>query len=755
MPAASRLGRQAKPQNQDGVSRRSDVSTPKKAPEFFVARFSDDWIDDSGYSIAIQDTLPITDPESLTELRTSTLGRNDRATQRVRGELDALDKSTAQGRAFAIQKMVFLGLLQMNEGNFTGADAWFAQAQNVDPDSPQLLRANIEALRGVAALRRGEAENCVACCNEASCIFPLSELAIHQYPSGSLEAIERFTAYLQQRPDDLGVQWLLNVAHMTLGTYPSQVPKPYLISLDRLNTTSTVGRFANIAARTKLSTRGENMAGGLIVDDFDGDDRLDIFYSTIDPTQGCALFVNRGDGTFEKKTTTAGLDEQVGAENCIHSDFDNDGDLDVFLIRGTWEVPRRPSLLSNDGSGTFTDVTIKAGLAEPISSETAAWADYDLDGDVDLYLGGEFDPSNPKPINLGRLYRNNGDSTFSNVGKEAGVLNEGFCRGVTWGDYDNDGLPDLYLSNQGQVNRLYHNNGNGTFTNVAKELGVEEPLNSYACWFWDYDNDGLLDLFVTGSAASLSQVIKSQLAQPAIGERPRLYHNEGTRFVDVSRQAGLDRVWLPMGSNCGDLDNDGYLDFYLGTGSPPYSSLMPNVLMHNLGGLRFEDVTMASGTGHLQKGHGIAFADWDFDGDLDLFLEAGGAVPGDRAHNALFENPGHGNHFIRLKLIGKRSNRSAIGARVRVQILTADGPNSIHRLIGPGSSFGNNPLSPVIGLGQAQSITSIDVEWPGGGRQTIKEVGLDQAIEIIEDQDGFRPLNSRILTVPLSNIKVE
>src|SRR5205085_6390713 len=114
---------------------------------------------------------------------------------------------------------------------------------------------------------------------------------------------------------------------------------------------------------------------------------------------------------------------------------------------------------------------------------------------------------------------------------------------------------------------------------------------------------------------------------------PRLYHNEGGRFTDVTVEAGLDRVWLPMGSNCGDLDNDGYLDFYLGTGSPPYSFLMPNVLMHNLAGRRFEDVTTSSCTGHLQKGHGIAFADWDRDGDLDIFLESGGATPGDKAHN--------------------------------------------------------------------------------------------------------------------------
>ena len=724
------------------VSRKSgsNVSRPAQAPEFFVPLYSDDWLDDSGYGIAVQDTLPVTDPNSLAEIQTSARGRTDRAITRVKKELDALDLRKPQDKAQAIQKMVFLGILHMNEGQFAQADAWYAQAQAVDPNCPRLLRANIEALRAVAALRQGEADNCVACCNEASCIFPLASQAVHQFPTGSRMAIERFTSYLDQRPDDLGVQWLLNVAHMTLGQYPDQVPKPYRIPLEPFRSGANIGKFPNVAAATKLAARGENMAGGVVVDDFDGDNRLDVFYSTIDTEQGCALFINRGNGTFEKRTTQAGLDDQVGAENCVHADFDNDGDLDVFLIRGTWEVARRPSLLLNDGNGRFEDVTMKAGLARPISSETAAWADYDRDGHLDLYLGGEYDPKSPKAINKGRLYHNNGNGTFTDVAEQAGVLNERFCRGMSWGDFDNDGDPDLYLSNQGQPNRLYRNNGDGTFTDVAKEQGVDQPIESYACWFWDYDNDGMLDLYVTGSSASLSQVIKSHLGRPAVGERPRLFHNEGGRFCDVAKESGLDRVWLPMGSNYGDIDNDGFLDFYLGTGSPPYSSLMPNILMHNRGGQRFDDITTSSGTGHLQKGHGIAFADWDADGDIDLFLEAGGAVPGDKAHNALFENPGQGNYFIRLKLVGTKSNRSGVGSKVRIDVTGPEGKRSIHRLIGPGGSFGNNPLSPTIGLGKAEVIDAIEVQWPSGGKQTVHGLKPNIAIEITEGTEGFKPL---------------
>jgi hypothetical protein len=271
---------------------------------------------------------------------------------------------------------------------------------------------------------------------------------------------------------------------------------------------------------------------------------------------------------------------------------------------------------------------------------------------------------------------------------------------------------------------------------------VIEPIASYGCWFWDYDNDGRLDIFVTGSHATLSNVIKSHLGLPTSGERPRLYHNEGSgRFVDAARTAGLDRVWVPMGCNFGDIDNDGFLDFYLGTGAPPYSYLVPKILMHNVGGQRFEDVTTSSGTGHLQKGHGIAFADYDRDGDLDLFIELGGATPGDKAHNALFENPGHGNNWLTLKLLGTRSNRWGVGARVRVDVSGPSGPRSIYRDINTGASFGNNPLIPTIGVGRAAPIADVEITWPRGAvHQLVRGVPLNCAIEITEGHDGFRTL---------------
>jgi hypothetical protein len=707
-----------------------------------IPLFSANWIDDSGYEFARTFALPVQDPSSLEEIRTTATARFTRGLAEVKRQLDGIDRRSADGRVRATQLAIEMGLLHLAVGEFSEADRRFAEAQSIDGALPRAFWANLEALRGIAALRRGETDNCVACCTESSCVFPLTRDAVHRSRAGSTEAVRRFTNYLEQRPDDLGVRWLLNIAHMTLGTYPDGVPRSQLIPIGPFQSEGDIGRLPNVAARVGLDARGENMAGGTIVDDFNGDGLLDVFYSTIDPARGCGLFVNRGDGRFDDRTARAKLEAQVGSENCNHADYDNDGDLDVLLLRGAWEFPLRPSLLRNDGTGVFTDVTESAGLSAPLATESAAWSDYDGDGDLDLYIGGEYSPQKPDPRNYSKLYRNNGDGTFIDVAESAGVLNERFCRGVCWGDADNDGRPDLYVSNMGFANRLYHNNGDGTFTDIAESAGVTEPIASYGCWFWDYDNDGRLDLFVGGSQASLTEVIKSHLGMRTGGERPRLFHNEGNgQFVDVAPTSGLDRVWVPMGCNFGDIDNDGYLDFYLGTGAPPYSFLVPKVLMHNVGGRRFEDVTTSSGTGHLQKGHGIAFADYDGDGDVDLFLECGGATPGDKAHNALFLNPGHGNRWLKLKLVGTRSNRSAIGARVRLDVTGPQGRRSIYRDITAGASFGNNPLTPTIGLGRAGSTADLEITWPReGAHQIVRAVPLDRAVEITEGRDGFRTL---------------
>ncbi len=730
-------------------------SSSTKVPGASGPKIPTDWdasFDDSGYATAFRFSKPIADPSSLAQMRESVIGRGQRGIEYFQNLLQKTRRQYPAGPAAVAAIDLVIGSLMMHEGRWSEASDYFAAAQSVDPSRPALFRAKLDALRGVAALRRGEIENCVACCNEASCIFPLAAAAVHQRTAGSREAIVHFTIYLKRYPEDLGIQWLLNLAYMTLGEYPGGVPPQLLLPLGRFaKANDDPRRMVNVASRVGLNARGESMAGGCLVDDFDGDGRLDVFMPTTDPDRGALFLRNRGDGTFEDVSDKAGLAEQVLSLNAYHADYDNDGALDILMLRGAWEAPRRMSLLRNRG-GVFEDVTLAAGLDEPISSQAAGWADYDNDGYVDVFVAGEFDIQKPEYLNLSRLYHNRGNGTFEDVTAKAGVTNGRYGKGVAWGDYDDDGLPDLYVSNFAQGNRLYHNQGNGKFVDVATVLRVTNPMAGFACWFWDYDNDGKLDLWVNPNNATLSEVIADQLGRPATGERPRLYRNVGPSepFRDVTAALGLDRVVLPMGSNFGDVDNDGYLDIYLGTGRPSYSYLMPNVLLRNNGGRRFEDLTAATGTGHLQKGHGVAFADWDGDGDADIFVQAGGAAPGDRAHNVLFQNPGNGAHWITVKLVGTRTNRAALGAKIRVDLTGRDGGVvSRYRTITTGSSFGGNPLACTVGLGHAAEIVAVEVSWPTSQtRQTFRGIPIDRVIEITEGRHEFRVLRRQPIAVP-------
>ncbi|HLH27915.1 MAG TPA: FG-GAP-like repeat-containing protein, partial [Acidimicrobiales bacterium] len=307
--------------------------------------FSDVWVDESATLLATRCEQTETDPSSLAQVGAARRGRAERGIAWTREKLARLGppKSDDEARR-AAQYWIDIGGLQMFDGRFEEAMASYRTAREVHPPQPALFGANIEALLGIAALRKGETDNCIACCTDASCIFPLAPAAVHQQPAGSREAVRHFTAYLEKRPEDIGVRWLLNIAYMTLGEYPEKVPARYLIPMERLNSRIDVGRFRNVAARVGLDALGDNDAGGCIVDDFNGDGRLDVLMTNLDPERGPGLFINRGDGTFDERSKPAGLTDQVGAANATHADIDNDGDLDVLLLRGGWERPKRPSL---------------------------------------------------------------------------------------------------------------------------------------------------------------------------------------------------------------------------------------------------------------------------------------------------------------------------------------------------------------------------------------------------------------------------
>jgi hypothetical protein len=597
--------------------------------------------------------------------------------------------------------------------------------------------------QGVTALRRGETENCVMCRGESSCILPIVPAAVHTNPTGSRLAIRHFTEYLQQFPDDLGVRWLLNLAHMTLGEHPDKVEPRFLIRLDHfLKSEFDIGKFRDIGHRVGVNRF--NMAGGAVMEDFDNDGRLDLAVTAFDPAQSMAYYRNAGDGTFEDRTEPAGLIPLLGGKYLVQTDYNNDGRMDLFISRGAWFLlPMPQTLLRNDGDGKFRDVTREAGLSEAVNSTSSRWADYDNDGRLDVLIVCERQSN--------RLYHNRGDGTFEEVSARARVQQEphAFCKGADWIDYDNDDYPDLFINNLKGDAQLFHNNRDGTFTDVTVSMGIDGPRNGFPCWAWDYDNDGWLDIFATCYDYKLADVVNGLIGEPYGGLQNRLFHNvNGNRFEDKTKEAGLNQAFATMGSNFGDFDNDGFLDFYLGTGDPDLSTLVPNRMFKNVGGSRFSEITASSGTGNLQKGHGVACGDWDRDGDVDLFIEMGGAIIGDRYHNILFQNPGQGNHWLTVKLVGKKTNRAAIGARIKV-VTAGDQPLTVHRHVSSGSSWGANPLEQHVGLGKAGTVATLEVHWPTSGTtQVFHDIPADQAIEVTEFAPGYRKLDWKPITAP-------
>jgi len=596
--------------------------------------------------------------------------------------------------------------------------------------------------RALCYMRLGEQENCLTNHTIDSCLVPIGKGGFHKLPRGSQGAIAVLSELLTEDEKDLDARWLLNIAYMTLGEYPDKVPPKWLIPPKVFESDYDIKRFPDIAGEVGLDVDG--LAGGSIAEDFDGDGNLDLMVSNWNLKGQLRFFRNNGDGTFTERTIEAGLKGLTGGLQIMQTDYNNDGFPDVYVMRGAWlgAAGHEPkSLLRNNGNGTFEDVTESAGLLSLHPSQTATWFDFDGDGWLDVFIGNETTPTDTNPC---ELYHNNHDGTFTECAEEVGVAVTRFVKGVTSGDYNNDGRPDLYLSTRNGPNILFRNDGPSTnggkwkFTDVAAHAGVTEPMTSFPTWFWDFNNDGLLDIMVTGySISSVGDIAADYLGLPHNGEKARLYKNNGNgTFSDVTVSARLDKLLHAMGANFGDLDNDGWLDFYLGTGDPDLRTIVPNRMFRNVEGKFFQDVTTSGGFGHIQKGHGISFADFDNDGDQDIFEVIGGAYTGDHYRSVLFRNPGHGNHWITLKLEGVRSNRAAIGARIRVIVETPEGERSIYKTVGTGASFGASPLRQEIGLGLAKSIRAVEIFWPATGKtQVVKGLMLDHFYKIREGED--------------------
>ena len=606
----------------------------------------------------------------------------------------------------------------------------------------------------LAYLRVGERDNCIDMHGQSSCLFPLRAGAVHRMTRGAEGAVRELTALLQADPKDTQSQWLLNVAYMQLGKYPADVPPKWLIPESRFASEAKLPEFTEVAASEGLDIFGH--AGGAIVEDFDGDGKLDVMVSSSGPLDQMHLFHNNGDGTFRDITRKAGLIGETGGLNLVLTDYNNDGHPDVLVLRGGWwgkQGAYPMSLLRNNGNGTFDDVTEQAGLLVSAPTQTAAWADFDGDGWLDLVVGYESTPADPHPT---LLFHNNRNGTFTEMGAACGLGDLGFVKGVAWGDYNDDGRPDLYVSVLRGKNRLFRNDGprdpadprkGWKFTDVSQSAGVQLQSNSFATWFFDYDNDGWPDLFVAGYSLDASTDVGAfEMGLPLRAELPKLYRNmrNGT-FKDVTAETHLDRVILTMGASFGDLNNDGWLDLYLGTGDSTYQALLPNRMFLNDRGRRFLDVTTAGNFGHLQKGHSVAFADLHRSGFEDIFEEMGGAQPGDAFQSVLYRNPGNTNRWITLKLEGVRSNRAAFGAKIELTVKDSTGATRrIYRTVGFGSSFGGNPLEQHIGIGPAQLVNEVLVAWPATGVvDRIRNVPANRRYTLREGENKLVPFASQ------------
>ena len=615
----------------------------------------------------------------------------------------------------------------------------------------------------LAYLRAGERTNCVMNHTAETCIFPIQGGGIHKLQDGSRGAINVYGKLLKEHPDNLEYRWLLNIAYMTLGEYPSKVPSAYLLPHLSENETSdstlVIKPFRDVAGLLNLDIN--NMAGGVIVDDFDNDGYLDIVTSSWDLDEPMHFFRNNKAGGFTDQSEESRLKDLTGGLNIVQVDFNNDGFKDIFVLRGAWlrgSYGQQPnSLVRNNGDGTFTDVTTQSGLLSFHPTQTATWNDFNNDGWADVFIGNETWEGNASSgEHPCELYLNNQDGTFINVAEKAACNVKGFIKGVASGDYNNDGFKDILISSLSGERYLLKNKGlDGnvpSFEDVTQDANLNDRFaRTFPTWFWDYNNDGWLDILMgdftfdkpitTYSAAEALKIFNG-----TSGTILLYRNNQDGTFTNESEFAGTNKTAFAMSGNFGDIDNDGFLDFYLGTGNPELESIVPNKMFKNEGGKKFLDVTTPARVGHLQKGHAIAFADIDNDGDQDIYIDMGGAYKGDAFHNSFYLNPGQNiqNNWITIDLV-RKDNLNAIGSKIKIKCRVNGKAREIYRDVNSGGSFGSSPLRKEIGIGQADSIDEVVVQWhPDGKTQVFRNIKPNQFLRLHEGDDEIEvvPLKS-------------
>ena len=579
----------------------------------------------------------------------------------------------------------------------------------------------INSLYAIAHMRYGEVANCLKNHTDESCIFPIRGKGIHNEPFGAEKAKEILLDLLNRHPNAGSENiWVLNVVSMALGQYPDSIPEQWLIPPYMFENDKEIPRYNDVAHQAGVAFN--SLSGGVCFEDFDLDGYPDIITSGWQLYERIAYFHNNGDGTFSDWSKKSGLGKLPGGLNMLHGDYNNDGLSDVLVLRGGWFMGMGclpNSLLRNNGDGTFEDVTYDAGLLGLHPTQNARMEDFNNDGWLDIFIGNESSKSSKHhPC---ELYISNGDGTFTDRADEAGVDLEVYAKGSASADYDNDGDVDLFISDNEGSNILLKNmlteTDELTFEDVTESADISGPYGSFPCWFFDYNNDGLEDIFVASFHRNLKGFADYFLGNKQAVEYPALYRNNGDgTFTDVVAEAGLQYPLIAMGSNYGDINNDGWLDMYLGTGFPDYRALIPNMVYENNGNGGFYDVTTAGGFGHLQKGHGVAFADVDMDGDQDIYAVMGGALQGDFFWNVLYDNPTSATNYLSIALKGDETNSKGVGAKAVITVTNSAGKvRSIYRKMTTGGSFGSSELRIHAGLGSDVVRVDLKIIWPVSG----------------------------------------
>jgi enediyne biosynthesis protein E4 len=508
-------------------------------------------------------------------------------------------------------------------------------------------------------------------------------------------------------------------------------------------------RFHHSFGDDEMTNIIESSGSGCAFFDYDNDGWLDLYVVNCGYTPGIndeppgtrhagatnRLYRNRGDGTFDDVTATAGCGDPGYGFGCVAGDYDNDGDTDLYVTN------RGPNVLyRNNGDATFTDVTLSAGVGDALSGIGCTMFDYDLDGFLDIYVGNylEFDPEYrlyyvadefPGPLAyMGQpdvLYRNNGDGTFTDATEAAGVDRAGRAMGVLAADYNGDGLTDLFVANDAMENYLYRNNGDGTFTDVALEAGVAfsasgDATSSMGGDFGDYDNDGDLDLLVPDMAYN------------------NLYLNLGNGFFeDVTAGVGLAEAsgqYVSWAGDFADFDNDGYLDILVSNGDAHRLDTMEALLLFNVPGASgsrvFRDRSQDCGPWFRQKAvsRGMAVGDYDNDGDQDVFL-----VNLDQPSRLIRNDGVAGRHWLMVRLVGRKTNRDGVGARVTVR--AGDLVQMAERRTASGY-LSQNDGRLHFGLGDLETVDAVEVRWPSGLTSRVTGARADQILLIEEPEDA-------------------